>query len=108
MSALLGVESSAAVAAVLPDVARVTLGQYTPTILSSLVSVPPPQLELVSLNILISDFAFVIDGDIVQLSQDPNAGQILMRVAIDTKVEADITLLGRKTEIGRASCRERV
>src|SRR5713226_2269581 len=62
MSALLDIESSAAVATVLPDIGRVTLPQYTPKVLSGVMYIPAPPLESVSLKILIPDLTVVFEG----------------------------------------------
>jgi hypothetical protein len=100
MSALLDIESSAVVPTALSDVARVTLPAYVPKVLSGLVYVPAPRIESVSLRILISDFNVVIDGAVVQLRQDKDAGKIFMKVEIDANVEASITFTGTMTEHG--------
>jgi len=62
MSALLDIESSAAVPTVLPDIGRVTLPQYTPKVLSGVMYIPAPPLESVSLKILIPDLTVVFEG----------------------------------------------
>jgi hypothetical protein len=100
MSALLAIESSTVVPTVLPRVARVASPQYAPRVLSSVVFVPPPRIESVSLRMLIPDFNFGIDATIVQLRQDQGAGQIFMKAAIEANVDANITFAGRLTEDG--------
>ena len=100
MSALLDIESSAVVPTALSDLARVTLPEYVPKVLSGMVYVPAPRMESVSLRILIPDFNAVIDGPVVELRQDKDAGKIFMRVTIDANVEAGITFIGRMTEDG--------
>jgi hypothetical protein len=100
MSALLDIEGSGVVQTAVADVARFTLPEYVPKVLSGLVYVPTPRKESVSLRILISDFNVAIDGAVVQLMQDKDAGKIFMRVAIDANVEASITFSGRMSEHG--------
>lgn len=98
MSALLDIESSAVVPAVLPGIARVTLPEYTPKVLSGRMCFPAASLESVFLRVFIPDFNFGIDATVVQMRQDKDAGQIFIRVAIDPNVEANIEFAGRLTE----------
>jgi hypothetical protein len=98
MSALLDIESSAVVPAVLPHIARVTLPEYAPKVLSGLMCFPAVRLESASVRVLIPDFNFGIEGTVVQFRQDTDAGQIFIRVAIDANVEANIEFAGRLTE----------
>ncbi len=100
MSALLDIESSAAVPTVLPDIGRVTLPQYTPKVLSGVMYIPAPPLESVSLKILIPDLTVVFEGAVVQLRQNRDPGQFFMTLAIDSNVEASITFAGRTIEQG--------
>ncbi len=98
MSALLDIESSAAVPAVLPHIARVTLPEYAPKVLSGLMCFPAARLDSASLRVLFPDFNFGIDAAVVQFAQDKDAGQILIKVAIAANVEANIEFAGRLTE----------
>ena len=98
MSALLDTEGSAAVPAVLPHFARVTLPEYVPKLLSGLMCFPVARLGSVSLRVLIPDFNLGVDAAVVQFAQDKDAGQMFMRVAIDANVEANIEFAGRLTE----------
>ncbi len=98
MSALLDIESSTAVPAFLPDIARVALPEYSPKVLSGPMCFPAARLESVSLRVFIPDFNFGIDAPVVELKQDQVAGQMAMRAAIDANVEANVTIAGRTTE----------
>jgi hypothetical protein len=122
MSALLDIESSAVVPAVLPGIARVAHPEYTPKVLPfrsrtaipqvgevahpeysqkvspGLMRLPAASPGAVSLRVLIPDFNLGIDAAVVQFAQDKDAGQILIRVAIDANVEANIEFAGRLTE----------
>lgn len=124
MSALLDTESSAAVPAVLPGIARVSHPEYTPKVLPfrsrtaipqvgevahpeysqkvspGLMRLPAASPESVSLRVLMPDFNFGFDATVVQLRRDNGAGQLSMRAAVDTNVEANITFAGRVTDDG--------
>lgn len=100
MSALLDIESSAVVPAVLPGIARVTLPEYSPRVFSGVMGNPRSPLGSESLTILISDFNLAIDAIVVQLSQDQRTNEVSMRLRTASDVEGSITLGGRITENG--------
>lgn len=100
MSALSDIESSTVHPAAFPDVARKTPTYYASKVLSGVVITPSPRIESVSVRISTPDFNLAIDGPVVQLKQDKNAGRIFITAAIDTNVEANIILAGRLTEQG--------
>jgi hypothetical protein len=100
MSAIADIETEAVGLAILPDVMRIIPPQYAPRVLSDVVYVPSPRIEPVSLRLLISDFNISIDGAVVELSQDKDVGQILVRVGFEENVEAIIILSGSNTRNG--------
>lgn len=100
MSALLDIEASAIAPTVLPNVSRLTPSNYAPRLLSTAVFVSPPVAELVPLIIVIPDLNFSMETDVAEFRQDKYAGQVFIRVAIDTNVDANIRLAGQYTHQG--------
>lgn len=98
MSALLDIESSAVAATVLPNITRVTIPQYAPTMLSGSLSLPSPTIESTSLRISAADFNFAIDAAVIELRLEQDLGQLFTRVLIDTNVEARMSFAGRMSE----------
>jgi hypothetical protein len=98
MSAIPDIETEAAGSAILPNVMRMTPPQYAPRVFADVVYAPSPRIKPVTLRLLIPDFNITIDGAVVQLRQDKDAGQILVRGAFEANVNATIVLSGSKYE----------
>ena len=98
MSALLDIESSAIPPSFLPNLTRMMIPEYAPTILSPALRLPYPGVESPSLRISVPDLSFAIEGTVAQLEHD--AGQLFIRATIDTNVEASLSFAGRMMQHG--------